>query len=133
MGDGGLDEHDVIAVELAYDDAWTAGDLVRLTSCFTTDAVIISPYGDLMTGIAQNEEGLRLFMAEPSRWVHPSPIDSVYFVTADVAVVDGQAVLDSDAVPARTDQRLLHRFTEILVNREGAWRISHVRAYRLLT
>ena len=133
MAESELDEHDVTAVELAYDDAWTAGDLLRLTSCFTSDAVIISPYGDVMTGIAQIEEGLRSVMAEPSRKVHASTIDAVYFVTADVADVDGHAVLDSDAVPSRTDQRLLHRFTDILVNRDGAWRIAHVRAYGFLT
>ena len=129
MANDSVRERDVRALERAYDDAWTAGDLARLLRCFTPDAVIINPYGDLMTGVSKISEGLRSVMAEPSRRVHSSTIDAVYFVTGDVAVVDGHAVLDAGGDQAEADQPLLHRFTDILVNLNGAWRIAHVRAY----
>lgn len=124
-----VEEREVIALERAYDEAWTAGDLARVLRCFTSDAVIISPYGDLMTGVAEIHEGLRSVMAEPSRRVHASTIDAVYLVTTDVAVVDGHAVLDAGGDQAQADQQLVHRFTDILVNLNGAWLIAHVRAY----
>lgn len=124
---GGSEEQDVIAVELAYDQAWTAGDLTRLRGLFTSDAVIITPNGDVLTGIAEIEEGLRSVMAQPARKVHASTIDAVHFVTADVAIVDGHAVLDA-AAGAESEARLLHRFTDILVRQDGVWRIAHVRA-----
>lgn len=127
---GGTDEQDVIAVEHAYDDAWTAGDLAGLTSFFTPDAVIVTPDGDVLTGIAEIEEGLRSVMTQPSRKVHASTIDAVYFVTADVAVVDGHAELDAEGT-AQSDERLLHRFTDILLKQGTAWHIAHVRAYGL--
>jgi len=124
---GGREERELIAVEHVYDAAWTAGDLAGVLRCFTSDAVIITPDGDLLAGIAEIEAGLRSVMAQPSRQVHSSTIDAVHFVTAHVAVVDGHAVLDADA-GAPSDQRLLHRFTDILVKRDGAWQIAHVRA-----
>lgn len=129
MANDSAREREVRSLERAYDDAWTAGDLARLLRCFTSDAVIISPYGDLMMGPAEISEGLRSAMAEPSRRVHSSTIDAVHFVTADVAVVDGHAVLDAGGDQTLADQQLLHHFTDILVNLNGAWRIAHVRAY----
>ncbi len=123
------DEGDVLALERAYDEAWTAGDPARLLSCFAPDAVIITPYGDVLSGLPAISEGLRAVMAQPSRTTHASRINAVHFVTADVAVVDGRAVLDGGEQASTDEQPLLHSFTDVVVKRDGVWLIAHVRAY----
>lgn len=95
--------------------------------------MIVTPYGDVWTGIATIEQGLRAVLSQPSRAQHASTITAVHFVTDDVAVVDGHAVLDAAAEPAGKDgEPLLHSFTDIVTRRDGQWRIAHVRAYRFI-
>lgn len=126
-------ERDVRALEREYDEAWTAGDPARLMKCFAPDATIITPYGDAWNGLPEIEQGLRDVMAQPSRETHTSTIHAVHFVTADVALVDGSAVLDADSAGATDeDQSLPHSFTDVVVKHAGAWRIAHVRAYAFI-
>lgn len=128
------EERDVRALERAYDEAWTSGDLARLLSFFVPEAVIVTPYGDVLKGISDIEEGLRAVMSQPSRGTHTSTINAVRFVTADVAIVDGRAVLDTDAGQATEENHpLLHSFSDVVVKRDGAWRIAHVRAYGFIS
>jgi len=69
-------------------------------------------------------------MSQASRGTHTSTINAVHFVTTDVAIVDGRAVLNADAARvSKEDDPLLHSFTDVLVKHDGAWRIAHVRAY----
>jgi len=104
--------------------------LARLLSLFIPDAVIVAPYGDVWKGRSEIEERLRAVVSEPSRGTHISTINAVRFVTADVAIVDGFAVLHThEAKATEEDHPLLHSFSDVVVKREGAWRIAHVRAY----
>jgi uncharacterized protein (TIGR02246 family) len=123
----GLDEVSVRAVEQAYDRAWYAGDLDALIACFTTDAVLVSPRGQVAIGEESIRELLGTFLereAPESR--HQSTVDRVAFAGDDVAVVDGHAVIAS-----ASDAPLLeHPFTDILVRTESGWLIAHVRAYQ---
>lgn len=128
------DESDVRALEGAYDEAWTSGDVGRLLSFFIPDAVIVTPYGDVLTGLPDIEEGLRAVMSQPSRGSHTSTINAVYFVSADVAVVDGRAFLHPQEAQATEENHgLLHSFSDVVVKRDGAWRIAHVRAYAFIS
>ena len=130
MADPTGDESDVRALECAYDEAWTSGDLGRLLSFFAPDAVIVTPYGDVWKGLPDIEEGLREVMSQPSRGTHTSTINGVHFVTADVALVDGRAILHTHEAQATAgDHPLLHSFSDVVVKRDGVWRIAHVRAY----
>ena len=128
------EERDVRALERAYDEAWTSGDLARLLSFFVPEAVIVTPYGDVLKGISDIEEGLRAVMSQPSRGRHTSTINAVRFVTAEVAIVEGRAVLDTDEGQATEENHpLLHSFSDVVVKRGGAWRIAHVRAYGFIS
>lgn len=120
------------ALERAYDEAWTAGDLVRVLSCFSSDPVIITPEGRLLRGLSEVRAGLQAVMVQPARAQHVSTVDAVHLVTAEVAVVDGRAVVAAHAPTGVTDEALVHSFTDILVRQDGRWRIAHVRAYRFL-
>jgi len=48
-----FEEAVVREVEIEYDAAWSAGDVERLFSLFTPNAVIINPYGEVWTGLGQ--------------------------------------------------------------------------------
>jgi uncharacterized protein (TIGR02246 family) len=134
MADSTGEERDVRALESAYDDAWTSGDLARLLGFFIPDAVIVTPYGDVWKGIPDIEEGLRAVMSQPSRGTHTSTISAVHFLTSDVAIVDGRAVLGAHAAGAtEEDHLLLHSFSDVVVKRDDVWRIAHVRAYGFLS
>ncbi len=56
------------------------------------------------------------------------------FVTDDVALADGEAVIeglkapDGGALPP-----IVHRFTDVLVRGGGGWRIAQIRAYVFMT
>ena len=117
----------VRAVENDYDAAWTAGDAAALLSLFTPDAVIINPRGEEWIGLAHIEQGLKSFLAgEGAGSSHSSRLKHVFFVAPAVALVDGEATLRGKALPGG---ELVHSFTDVLVKRDGAWRIHQVRAY----
>jgi uncharacterized protein (TIGR02246 family) len=121
------DEADIRALEAAYDAAWRRGDIDALMACFASDAVVVNPLGQTAQGREEIESMLRDFLSGPARDSnHKSRIVRLSFITNDVAVVDGEAVLEGAAVQETV---LQHRFTDIFVRR-GAWTIAHVRAYR---
>jgi uncharacterized protein (TIGR02246 family) len=125
------DEADVRMLETAYDEAWRLGDVEAIVACLAEDAVIVNPRGGVARGHAEIRRELdSLFGGEFAGSKHTSKIVRVSFVSHDVAVLDGEAVVepaDSDAAP------LVHGFTDVLVRREGRWIIAHVRAYGLAT
>ena len=129
-----LDEAAIRTLEAAYDGAWNAADLDALISPFVPDATIVDPFGGVSSGRAEIERLLATLLAGAGRGsTHASTVLGVRFVTDDVALVDGEAVIeglkgpDGDDLPA-----LVHRFTDVLVGRDGTWRIAQVRAYVLM-
>lgn len=120
--------------EAAYDRAWDAGDVDALVRPFVPDATLIDPFGNVVTG----EDGIRralagLLAGRGRGSTHAGTILGVRFVTHDVALADGEALIegltgpDGEALPALT-----HRFTDVFVLRDGDWRISQIRAYVLM-
>lgn len=125
------DERLVRAVERAYDAAWTAGDIDRLLTLLTPDAVIVNPYGGIARGRAEIGAMLRGVRDtdDPSS-THTSVITAVNFVTEDVAIADGEATIDRIVLPGHDAVgTLTHFYTDVLVKREGTWLIAQIRAY----
>jgi uncharacterized protein (TIGR02246 family) len=125
------DEAAIRGVEQAYDSAWDAGDLRALMGLFTPAAVVVNPVGKVASGHAEIQRVLTEFLSGPARGsTHASVISAINFVTDDVALVDGEARLErlrtSDASPTSS---VVHRFTDVLVKRDGRWSIAQVRAY----
>jgi ketosteroid isomerase-like protein len=57
-------------------------------------------------------------------------VKAVRFVSADVALVDGEAVIEGFRTTAGTVMPpLRHRFTDVLVKEDARWLVAHVRAY----
>lgn len=124
------DEAAVRAVEQAYDAAWNASDVDALVALLTPDAVIVTPYGNVARGRAEIQRLLQQFLAGPGRGSHhTSLVWGVGFVTDDVAVVDAEARIEGLNEPGAARSSFVHKFTDILVREDRAWRIAHVRAY----
>lgn len=116
---------EVRAVESAYDEAWTRGDVDGVLRCLTDDAVVVTPRGEVARGHAEVEAMLSAFLRGEARGTsHHSEVVRVELVTEDVALVDGVATLGGGGEAPYT-----HPYTDVLRrDRGGAWRIAHVRA-----
>ena len=107
----------VCAVEAAYDQAWRRGDVDALMACFPDDAVLVNPRGEVAVGTSQIRGAFEsLFANEAKGSVHDSHIVRVTFVTEDVAVVDGEAVIEG------------FRDGEREATTDFTWRINQIRA-----
>lgn len=127
--DRARDDAAIRAVEAAYDRAWGDGDIVSLVACLAEDAVVVNPRGELARGHAEITRVLGEFLNGPAKGSkHRSLVSSVDFITEDVAIIDGEARIE-DLAPH--DGTLVHHFTDVMVRRNGAWTIQHVRAYAL--
>lgn len=122
-------EDSVLKVEAAYDHAWQTGNVEGIISCLTKEAVLISPRGDVACGKQEIRNLLGEFLGGPAKGsTHTGHIIRVNFVTEDVAVVDGEAIIEGVELvdfPGLTH----HRFTDILVHCGDVWLIDQIRAY----
>ena len=129
--DRDADERAIRAVEAAYDAPWGAGDVEGLLDCLTDDAVLVNPRGTVARGHAEIRRKLGGFLkGQVAGSKHSSVVSRVEFVTADVAIVDGEPVVEG---ADRSGASLVHGYTDLLVRRDGAWLIAHIRAYGLTT
>lgn len=121
-------EEAIRALELAYDDAWNRGDVDALLACFTDDALIMDPRGGVTRGHDEIRRLLSPLVAPAGVGsAHDSEILGVEFVTLEVALVDGRAHIKG-LPEEHTGAGLVHRFTDIVVLRDGHWKIAHIRA-----
>jgi uncharacterized protein (TIGR02246 family) len=122
-----LDEAGIRNTEAAYDVAWRQGDIEGILVCFTEDALLISPRGDVAKGKDQLRSLFSSFLQHEARDTkHTSRISRISFVTDDVAVVDGEAFIEGSV--SLSDAVKQHSFTDILVRTEKGWLISQIRA-----
>lgn len=123
-----VDEQLIRKTEASYDHAWHEGDIEGLLVCFKEDALIISPRNDIAFGKDQIRKLFSDFLAgDGKNTKHTSRISRINFVTNDVAVVDGEALIDGAENLAAAVTH--HRFTDILVRSGEDWLISQIRAY----
>jgi uncharacterized protein (TIGR02246 family) len=122
-----LDEERIRKTEADYDHAWKQGDMEGIMACFTEEALLISPRDDVAFGKAQIRDLLSGFIGGEAKGTkHTSRITRISFVTDDVAVVDGEALIEG--AENLSDAIKLHRFTDILVRSGDTWLIAHIRA-----
>ncbi|MGZ4587665.1 MAG: YybH family protein [Mycobacteriaceae bacterium] len=125
-------EQSIREVEQSYDASWAQGDVAALLECLADDAVVVTPRGDVARGHGEIRGLLCKFLASEARGTeHQSTLLRIEFVTDDVAVVDGQAHitrLSESGGGEPPDFR--HDFTDVLVRRNGMWRIAQIRAYQ---
>jgi len=123
-----LDEERIRETEVAYDHAWQQGDIEGIMVCFTEDAVLISPRGDVAIGTEQIHNLFSdLLGDEAKNTKHTSRITRISFVTDEIAVVDGEAFIEGLENLSATVKH--HRFMDILVRNGDVWLIAQIRAY----
>jgi uncharacterized protein (TIGR02246 family) len=128
------EEEAIRAVEAAYDAAWQAADIDGLLTCLTTDAVLVNPRGEVARGHHEIRQSLGEFIkTEALGSKHTSVISRVEFITPDVVIVDGEAIIERANEDKKHTSSLTHRFTDLLVRKNDRWAIAHVRAYVLMT
>jgi uncharacterized protein (TIGR02246 family) len=126
------DETEIRDLERAYDRAWNGGEVTCLIELFTVDAVIVNPRGEMATGRAEIRWMLGQFLNGLGHGsTHASMISTIQFLTPEVAVVDGDAIIRGiREVDESKEEHVRHRFTDICVRTTDGWRIAQVRAYR---
>lgn len=128
--DSAGDERSVRQLEADYDAAWNAGDSAALVAAFSEDAVVVNPFGAVAAGRAEIARVLSAFLGGAARGTrHTSEVTRVVFLTPEVALVDGRALLEWPGRTAAARPAIAHHFTDVLVKQNGTWRISQVRGY----
>lgn len=97
-------------------------------ACLSEYAVLINPHGEIARGHAEIRRELESVLRGPAVGSkHTSVISRVEFLTAEVAIVDGEARIEGAGQKPPTFP-VAHRFTDILVRKKQAWVIGHIRA-----
>lgn len=123
-----IDEELIRKVEATYDLAWQQRNVDGVLACLTEDALLINPRGEVAAGRGEIRNLLSKFLEGPAKGSkHTSYVTRINFVTNDVAVVDGEALIEG--LKLADSSTLRHRFTDILVRSGDVWLIAHVRAY----
>ena len=123
--DAQADVSAVKAVVAAYVEAREGRDPARLSALFTEDADQLVSSGEWRRGKTAVVEG-GLASSARSSGVRTIEVETVRFVTSDVAVADGRyEIAASGNTPAR---RMWTTF--VMLRRDGAWRISAIRNMR---
>lgn len=116
------DEKAVLALDEAFVRAYDKGDAKALAALFTEDAEVEEDSGEVYQGREAVEAALAASFAEDRGARLTLEIDSVRFVTPDVARETGRSVVTPTA--GAPVSRL---YTVLYVKRDGQWRISSVR------
>jgi uncharacterized protein (TIGR02246 family) len=125
------DKQPIIELHAAVDAAWNAGDANAFAALWTEDGTVTSPLGQLTEGrpAIRTDEAAQL--AGPMKGTrHKLTVSRVYRPTPDVAVADGEAQISGfhDA-SGKIQPPLTAKFTSVCIERQGQWRISHLRSY----
>ena len=125
-----LDEQLIRKTEASYDSAWQQGNIEGLMVCFTDDAILISPRGDEAIGKEQIRKLFTDFLGrEANNTKHTSRITRVSFVSNDVAIVDGEAIIEGTENLSAAVKH--HKFIDVLVRNGNGWLISQIRAFAI--
>lgn len=107
----------------AFVEAFHKGDAKAIAAFWTTDGDYTDQLGKRLTGREAIEKSFAEFFAENSGAKLRIEIDSIKFITAEVAIEDGMtAVMTPDgAPPSRAKYTIVH------VKKDGKWLIGSVR------
>lgn len=128
------EEEAIRAVEKAYDTAWHNADIEDLMKCLTDNIVVVNPFGQSAVGKIEFRKMLVEFFNGPGKDTeHTSIILRINFITENVAIVDGKAIINDSNINAELNKSsLIHYFTDILVKQNETWAIAAIRAYTFI-
>ncbi len=120
-----VDEESIRKTSETYAQAYAAGDANGVAEHFTPDAEYVDERGDLFEGRQAIEEALAAFFAENPGYRIDIDIDTIRFVSPDVAIEDGTTTLED---PEGATLNNSH-YTAIHVKTMGKWLAASVREH----
>src|SRR5262249_51244347 len=105
--------------------AYSAPDLKALEALFTDEADVVDTAGESTRGKAAILEMYATSFEENPGLKLESTVQEIRFLTPDVARVEGQTRLSTDA----GDATEFTRFSTLLLKRDGKWLVTEIREY----
>jgi uncharacterized protein (TIGR02246 family) len=112
----------------AYVEAFNAKDAAALSQHWSESGVYVRPAdGARIVGREAIEKEFQAAFAEQPDAVLAVKVETIRFVTSDVAIEEGAAEVTSapDTIPSRTD------YTAVRVKRDGQWQVDSIRETEL--
>ncbi len=106
----------------AYAKAYNAHNAAGLAEIFTDDATLVDLDGAAVRGKQAIVDQFAAGFAESSSYTLEPTIESVRFLTPDVAQVEGLARFTSDG-----DSPIQNRFVLLAVRKDQAWKVAEIR------
>ena len=111
-----------------FDAAWNRRDAAAVGGLFQDDADLQVPKGDMVRGREQIEQYYtRAFANMPPDRRYSITFQHVRFLTSDVCVGDGPALILAAGASADEEPYLRVLFTSVVQNQHGRWRIAALR------
>lgn len=106
----------------AYAKAYNAHNAAGLVESFTDDAALVDLDGSVVRGKEAIGAQFAAGFAESSSYTLEPTIESIRFLTPDVAQVEGMAKF-----AAAESSTIRHRFVLLAVKKDQAWKIAEIR------
>lgn len=121
----GQDQSEISESALAFEKAYNAHEVDKLSEQFTSDAIVVDETGETVTGREEIGRSFRtLFETFPKAKMSIS-LDSIRLVAPGVAVEDGwTSVIYEPDTPA-----VISRYTVVHVKKDGHWQMASVRDF----
>ncbi len=117
------DEIAIRQTDASFVKAYQQGDAKAVAGHFTPDAEYVDEQGNLFQGRAAIEESLAEFFTEHSGCKLEMTIETIRFLSPDVAVEDGRTF----AVHAESSTPVESRYTTVHIKTGGKWLAASVR------
>lgn len=116
------------------DAAWNRGDATAVAANWTTDGINTNPFGARFTGRADIASDIAETLHTLPGSTHELAIANVHWARPNVAVADGESIIDNLKDPTTGDPLppLTAEFTSVSVKEDGHWRIAYLVAYTFL-
>ncbi len=110
----------------SYDETWNKGDAAALAAFWADDADHMEPDGRTIAGRAALAKNLAERLDADLKGTHShQTVESIRFVTADVAVVDASyEVTGARDLAGKGKPPIQGRYVDIWVKRSGKWHIT---------
>lgn len=117
------DEIAIRQTDASFVKAYQQGDAKAVAAHFTPDAEYVDEQGNLFQGRAAIEESLTEFFTEHKDCKLEMAIETIRFISPDVAIEDGRTL----AVHTELAEPVESRYTTVHVRTDGKWLAASVR------
>ncbi len=118
-----VDEEEIRQTDESFVKAYNQGDAKAIAAHFTTNAEYVDELGNVFQGRDAIEESLTAFFIENPKCSLAMNIDTIRFLSPEVAVEDGR----TNITRSETKDSIDSRYTTVHVKTDGKWLAASVR------